>query len=628
MASRQTESDRIHKCKMICTRHPAPIRILSPALIARIAAGEVIERPASVMKELIENSLDAGATQVDIQFNSGGLKQLQVYDNGHGIASSELSLALARHATSKVTCASDLEAMTTLGFRGEALTSIASVSRLRLISRPLSEQHGWQLYCDGNPHHPLTPQPIGHPYGTTVTVHDLFFNLPARRKALCSIGTESRHIERLIRCFAFIHHHVSWRVYHHDRLILDRSASHRQQYLADLLGTSLATQVLELDVETAIVRISGWLVRPTAAPPRSDRQFVFINGRAIQDRMIAHAVRQAYRDLLTRNQAPAYILLLELAPESIDVNVHPTKQTVRFHAGQQLYTRIIEVCRQRLAQGTVLVPATAPSQQALLNPLLMTASPDNLSPPVWTSPMEDRTSIQYTDQAAAIKQDSESAIADQTGSFQAPPAQPANAEFIATAPPLGYALGQIQGVFIVSQAPTGLIITDMHAAHERIEYQRLKQAWYAGQFTSQYLLTPITLQLSHAEIDDIVLAAPGLETLGIVINQLDEHTIAIRAVPTLLTQSDLNCLIKELLHVAEGGLQTVVDTKQIIDKILATMACHQAIRAHRHLTLAEMNALLRTMEQTEFIDQCNHARPTWVCLTTRDLERLFRRGHS
>ncbi|MBB1075829.1 DNA mismatch repair endonuclease MutL [Rhodoferax sp. 4810] len=630
------------------------IQPLPQHLISQIAAGEVVERPVSVIKELIENSLDAGARLLEIDITHGGLKQLRVRDDGCGIDAADLPLALARHATSKITTADDLEALHTLGFRGEALPCIAAVSRLKLISRPPEAALAWSLVSNGGD--VTSPQPLAHPPGTCVEVTDLFFNLPARRKFLRTAATEFGHIEQLVRQLALATPSVAVRLSHNQRLVVNLPAAPADaaadQILtarhAALLGEDFAAQALALDVHSANAHLHGWIAPATLSRAQGDRQFLFVNGRIVTDRLVNHAVRLAYQDVLPHGRYPAFVLFLELPPRLVDVNVHPSKREVRFREGRQVHDLIVQTITQRLASGRLAGYAPPPSPAALPPDLPPAVSNQPTpSPPSWSrQSTQPPLPLQVRETAARYAADF--LIQQPWSSSAPPPAAPVvsatdvdvtNADLPAPSPelpatdaadppitaPLGYALGQLHGTFIVAQAAQGLVIVDMHAAHERIGYEQLKQAWHAAAVPRQALLVPVVVSLTAAELGVIDAHEATLAELGLIVTVLSAQQAAVREVPTLLQHADLDQLLRDVLadlaNIGRSARATVAS-----HAVLATFACHHAVRAKRQLTVPEMNALLRTLERTDRADQCNHGRPTWVLIDHHQLNQWFKRG--
>jgi DNA mismatch repair protein MutL len=593
------------------------IKRLPVQLVNQIAAGEVVERPASVAKELIENSLDAGADRIEIDVEGGGVKLLRVRDNGAGIPFDELGLALARHATSKISDLPDLEAVATLGFRGEALPSIASVSRLELRSRARGADKAWAICSDGGDR-ASDPAPVSHPAGSTLEVRDLFYNTPARRKFLRTEKTELGHIENLVRRLALARRDVRFRLDHNGRTLFDLPAGGGEgaarRRLGTLLGQAFLDHALPIDEEAVGLRLHGWVASAAFSRSQADLQFFYVNGRVVRDKLVAHAVRQSYQDVLHHGRHPAYLLYLELPPALVDVNVHPTKQEVRFREGRQVHDFIFRALHRRLAQGALgaegYARAAAPVAAGAPETHRAVASMP-LQRPMALGIGERRGG--YRDSLAFQRPASPPAATTEGDAGQTEP------------PPLGFALGQLHGVYILAQAQDGLIIVDMHAAHERIGYERLKRAWEAGSLGSQPLLVPVTVRVSAREADLAEANAEVLRRLGLVIDRVGEESLAVRETPTLLQGADAERLLRDLLAdlAVHGGSDRI---RLEINQVLATMACHRSVRANRRLTVDEMNALLRDMERTERVDQCNHGRPTWVKLRQRELDGLFLRG--
>ena len=654
------------------------IRTLPPQLINQIAAGEVVERPASVVKELLENSLDAGARRIDVDVERGGTKLIRIRDDGVGIGRDQLVLALSRHATSKIASLDDLEAVGTMGFRGEALPSIASVSRLDLVSRTAQEGHGWRVSADGSDHIDA-PQPAAHATGTTVEIHDLFYNVPARRKFLRTEKTEFGHVEHMLRRMALAHGEVALRLQHNGRTVLDLAAGEEgfsAQRLRSLLGDGFMDASLILDQTAVGLRLAGWIAQPAFARSQADMQFFYVNGRLVRDKLVTHAVRQSYQDVLHHGRHPAYVLFLQVPPRQVDVNVHPAKQEVRFREGRQVHDFIFRTLHRRLAGGArsdadaldggrsgVLSDADADNRvPAQASPMSLSDArePSVAERPAGTStyPMPGRLPLRAGDgrgaYAAAFDFQRPGAI---SGDVMASPAMAMpTADDDQEIPPLGFAIGQLSGVYVLAQAEDGLVIVDMHAAHERIGYERLKQSATSGALRRQPLLVPVVVHVSTVEADLAEHHASVMERLGLVVGRLGEGKLAVREIPALLQGSDPERLLRDVLAdlgsggvTAEGltgrqpadgagdgvdagigdGAGDGVGSERVlgeINAVLSTMACHGAVRANRRLTIAEMNALLRDMERTERADQCNHGRPTWIKLSQRQLDGLFMRG--
>jgi DNA mismatch repair protein MutL len=608
----------------LMTQSTPSIRPLAPQLINQIAAGEVVERPASVVKELVENSLDAGARRVEVEIEQGGIRRILVRDDGRGISRDELCLALQRHATSKVVSLADLEAVATLGFRGEALPSIASVARLSLCSRAAGSELAWRVHGDGSDRS-SEPEPAAHAPGTSVEALDLFYNVPARRKFLRTEQTELKHVEQLMRRMALSRAGVGFRLAHNGRVVfelrpVDDDQGPMLDRVAAVLGDGFVDQSLSLDEGAVGLRLSGWVAQPAFARGQADMQFFFVNGRLVRDKLVTHAIRQAYQDVLHHGRHPAYVLYLEAPPRQVDVNVHPTKHEVRFREGRQVHDFIFRVLHRRLAEGVagverdVAVTTLGPAHDRVEEP---PPGPGTRQVP-WS---RSRTPDFRLDGGRAAYQ--------ATLDFQRPSAASdgdAGPEPMAdTPPPLGFALGQINGVFIVAQADDGLILVDMHAAHERIGYERLKQAWSAGPLRRQPLLVPVSVHVSPSEADLAEEQRALLDRLGLGVDRLGEDRLVVRELPALLHGADPQQLLRDVL----ADLATLGHSDRIeeaTNAVLGGMACHGAVRANRRLTLDEMNALLRDMERTERSDQCNHGRPTWVRLSHAELDRLFMRG--
>jgi DNA mismatch repair protein MutL len=583
-----------------------PIRVLPEQLVHQIAAGEVVERPASVIKELVENSLDAGATAIDIEVEKGGAELCRVRDDGAGIASDELLLALARHATSKIGSIDDLEAVRTLGFRGEALPSIASVSRMRMISRPRDAATASMVTAvDGA----LTgPAPHPHPHGTTVEVRDLFFNVPARRKFLRAERTELGQVERLVERLALSRFDVGFRLSSARRVLADhppaRDERARDARVAAMLGDDFIANAMKLDHQSSGMRLQGWFCLPTYARSQADQQHFFLNGRPLRDKLIASAVRLAYRDVLFHGRHPAYVLYLEMDPARVDVNAHPQKLEVRFREPGQVHDFLFRTLERALAE-------TRPTQSAAE---AIPAARANWSMP-GTAGLDWARPVAATDLYRVL---------DQQRAIAAPGPMAASEPVTATEHPLGYAIAQLHGVYILAQAQGGLVLVDMHAAHERTTYERLKASMHADRLPAQPLLVPIAVNVSVADADEAEAHAELFASLGLEVDRSGPAQLVLRSTPALLPNLEPATLLKDML--ADLREQGRTAASAAFDRALGTMACHQAVRANRRLTVAEMNALLREMEQTVRSDQCVHGRPTWSFVSMDDLDRLFLRG--
>lgn len=609
---------------------PVPIRQLPETLINQIAAGEVVERPASVVKELVENALDAGAQRVDIDLEEGGIGLIRIRDDGSGIAPDELALALSRHATSKIASLDDLEAVATLGFRGEALPSIASVSRLSLSSRRAHDAHGATLQVDGGRLGQVSP--CQHGQGTTVEVRELFYNVPARRKFLRAERTELGHIEEWLRSLALARPDVELRVSHNGRASRRYKGGSQAEptlRLHETLGQDFASQALRVEHSAAGLRLHGWIAQPAYSRASADQQYLYVNGRPVRDRNIAHAVRMAYQDVLHHGRQPAYVLFLELDPARVDVNVHPAKHEVRFRESRMIHDFVHRTLHQALAATRAGVaggvdeqaPVQAmPFAQAAYGVPAAAALPQPLQ---WTGARQSPLGLRVADAPSAY-----AALYNSPSPRTAEPApvspMPANDGEGGT-PPLGYALAQLHGIYILAENAQGLIVVDMHAAHERIGYERLKSAHDGIGLTAQPLLVPMTLAVAEREADVAEREAATLTELGFDLTRSGPQTLIVRSVPALLAHAEPGALLRDVLaDLREHGQSRRVAAAR--DQLLSTMACHGAVRANRRLTLPEMNALLRDMEITERSGQCNHGRPTWAHFGLAEIDKWFRRG--
>ncbi|MCE0780430.1 DNA mismatch repair endonuclease MutL [Pseudomonas sp. NMI542_15] len=625
------------------------IQLLSPRLANQIAAGEVVERPASVAKELLENSLDSGARRIDVDVEQGGVKLLKVRDDGSGISADDLPLALARHATSKIRELEDLEGVLSLGFRGEALASISSVARLTLTSRTANASEAWQVETEGRD---MTPrvQPAAHPVGTSVEVRDLFFNTPARRKFLKAEKTEFDHLQEVIRRLALARFDVGFHLRHNGKSILSLHEAHdetaRARRVGAICGPGFMEQALPIDVERNGLRLWGWVGLPTFSRSQADLQYFFVNGRAVRDKLVAHAVRQAYRDVLFNGRHPTFVLFLELEPNGVDVNVHPTKHEVRFREGRSVHDFLYGTLHRALAdvrpEDQLAAPAAVPE---LIRPTGQQAGefgPQGemrLASPVLERPQAPQHAIsnggsgagyqyQYTPrpsqplpaaEAQAVYREFYKPLEGGAAPVTTLP------ESQGDIPPLGYALAQLKGIYILAENAVGLVLVDMHAAHERIMYERLKVAMASEGLIGQPLLVPETLALSQREADCAEEHAQWFQRLGFELQRLGPETLAIRQIPALLKQAEANRLVQDVLaDLMEYGTSDRIQAH--LNELLGTMACHGAVRANRRLAIPEMNALLRDMENTERSGQCNHGRPTWTQMGLDDLDKLFLRG--
>jgi DNA mismatch repair protein MutL len=583
-----------------------PIRELPDELISQIAAGEVVERPASVVRELVDNALDAGATQVTVRLLAGGVRLIAVEDDGCGIAREQLPLALRRHATSKITSLADLESVGTMGFRGEALAAIASVSELNLLSRTAGEPSAFLLDARSG-----ELRPAARATGTSVEVKELFFSTPARRKFLKSDATELVHCIEAVRRHALARPDVGFAVWHEGKLVEQWRPGTHQQRMADVLGSDFIEQSVALAYAAGPIRITGRVCVPDAARSRADQQFAYVNGRFVRDKVLAHAVRSAYEDVLHGQRQPVYALYVEIDPARVDVNVHPTKIEVRFRDSREVHQAV-----RRAVENALAAPRAGSASESLVPAQPMS---DPAKPYVaWSQAGMDLPS-------AGHRVSDLGALWQPTSGLREQQAADSTLHVPSGDWPLGRAIAQLQGVYILAENAEGLVIVDMHAAHERIVYERLKQQMDASAIASQPLLIPATFAATPQEIATAEACPDALRALGVELTPFSAKTIAVRAVPTTLAQGDAVELARSVLaelaqHEASGVIQ------RARNELLATMACHGAVRAHRKLTLEEMNALLRQMEETERSDQCNHGRPTWRQLAMRDLDALFLRG--
>ena len=601
------------------------VHLLSTHLANQIAAGEVVERPSSVVKELIENSLDAGATQIELEIEKGGIAMIRIRDNGAGIHADDLALALSRHATSKIASFDDLSHVSSLGFRGEALPSIASVSRLKLMSNYMGESQAWQISVNGGETEPKA-QPVAHPQGTTIEVRDLFFNTPARRKFLRTERTEFKHLEDVIRRIGLSRFDVGISLKHDSKPVHQwRAASEqdgRRRRIAAICGKPFVEQSAEVDFERNGLRLWGWVGLPTFSRSQADLQYFYVNGRMVKDKVIAHAVRKAYQDVMYHGRHSAFVLYLELPADEVDVNVHPTKHEVRFRESRMVHDFLFSSLHRSLAdvrpgdeKPSVDLPQSAPVEQ----PSMPVSNLFSSSPRVASTSAPRQANFALGVQEGRAAYENMRALAEDTAVAEAP--EPESAE----TPPLGFALAQLLGVYILAQNEHGLVLVDMHAAHERVTYERMKQAWGDEGIRSQPLLVPESISVSASEARLAEEHAGFLNGLGFELNAMGPETLMIRAVPALLRTANAKTLVNDVLSdLTVAGESTRVQER--CNEILATMACHGSVRASRQLTVQEMNALLRDMERTERSGQCNHGRPTWVQLSIDELDKLFLRG--
>ncbi len=592
----------------------AAIRVLPDLLINQIAAGEVIERPAAALKELLENSLDAGAREVSVQLASGGTKLLKVSDDGLGIRKDELPLALARHATSKIATLDDLESIASLGFRGEALASIGAVSNLTLTSRRRDEKHAWSMVVAGGA--VAEPAPAAHDAGTSVEVHDLYFNTPARRKFLKSEATEYAHCDEAFKRVALARPDIAFRLQHNGRAQWHLPAHSPAERIAAVLGEDFGAVAIAVDAQSGTTRLTGLIGPPASARGSRDAQYFLVNGRFVRDKVLAHALRQAYQDVLHHDRHPAFVLSLKLDPARVDVNVHPAKSEVRFRDSQAVHQFVFHAVTRALA-GTVTaerigVPAQefAHAQTPGDNRTTMDGRPATVGAP-------NQYGLGFR---AAQKPAFYDLLFARAGATQAPFTQPSG-----EIPPLGFALAQLAGIYILAQNEHGLVIVDMHAAHERIVYEKLKTQLDADRIAMQPLLIPVVFNAERIDVATAGDHADTLSKIGFEIAALSPTSLAVRGVPVALKDADAGQLARDVLaEIREFGASRVLIERQ--NELLSTMACHAAVRANRLLTVAEMNALLREMEATERSGQCNHGRPTWHQISIAELDKLFMRG--
>jgi DNA mismatch repair protein MutL len=619
------------------------IHLLSPRLANQIAAGEVVERPASVAKELLENSLDSGARRIDVDVEQGGVKLLKVRDDGGGIAPDDLPLALARHATSKIRELEDLEAVLSMGFRGEALASISSVSRLTLTSRTADADQAWQVETEGRDMEPRV-QPAAHPVGTSVEVRDLFFNTPARRKFLRAEKTEFDHLQEVIKRLALARFDVAFHLRHNGKTVFALHEAgdeiSRARRVASVCGPAFLEQALPIEIERGGLRLWGWVGLPTFSRSQADLQYFYVNGRMVRDKLVAHAVRQAYRDVLFNGRHPTFVLFLEIDPSTVDVNVHPTKHEVRFRDSRMVHDFLYGTLHRALADvrpedqvaaPAAISPMVRPSglaagefgpqgEMGLAASILETPAPS--VQPAWRG-----SGAGYQQPAGNPGVSAGEAQAAYREYFSPLPSAQAQSmpQEQGDIPPLGYAVAQLKGVYILAENAQGLVVVDMHAAHERITYERLKHAMASEGLRGQPLLVPESIALSQREVDCAEEHGEWFQRLGFELQRLGEEAVAIRQIPALLKQAQATQLVRDVLaDLLEYGTSDRIQAH--LNELLATMACHGAVRANRRLTIPEMNALLRDMEQTERSGQCNHGRPTWTQLSMDQLDKLFMRG--
>ena len=609
------------------------VKALDDHLINKIAAGEVIERPASIVKELLENSLDAGATQIVIDIEKGGIKRISVADNGSGIIKEDITLALSRHATSKLKQEDDLYAIQSLGFRGEALPSIISVARFSIVTKTINDEHAWKLTTQGGDE-VEAPHPAAAKTGTKVEIKDLFFNTPARRKFTRTQTTEFNHIERVVRQLALSRMDVGFELIHNQRCIYkltpvdnEKELKHR---LKKLLGEDFISNMIAMDASTQTIKLGGWVSSPTLTRSQRDRQYLFLNGRFIKDKTISHAITRAYKDVVYHDRHPLFVLYVTINPALVDVNVHPAKAEVRFSDGRAVHDFIYHSISRAIAtdqprrqiverninyaessrsgfQATQTRMPTARSQQLKMMVEESIQSYKQLHPEnEWTqSPLQSSLSADAQKISPATREELDGQNQQEHE--------------------LGYALGQLHGIYILAQNINGLIIVDMHAAHERITYEKLKQQYQQSDVQVQQLIIPVEIKVTQPELETALKIKPLLQQLGFETGQLGENTLVIRSTPALLASADSSQLVKDILaDVDEHGFTE--QTELMVNTILSTIACHGSVRANRKMTIEEMNALLRQIEQTERSGQCNHGRPTWFSYELAQIDKWFKRG--
>ena len=615
-------------------------------LINQIAAGEVVERPANALKEILENSLDAGASQISVEITGGGIKLIRVTDNGSGIHADDLPLALSRHATSKIKNLSDLEHVRSMGFRGEGLASIASVSRLTLTSRTAELPHAHEIRAEDGVLSPIAA--ASHPIGTTVEVCELFFNTPARRQFLKSENTEYAHCATMLERLALANPQVAFSLKNNGKSVFNYPAQTLAQRVGTIVGEDFQAACLPVDSGENILRVHGFVSKPTFAKGKSDMQFCFVNNRFVRDKVILHAVKQAYRDVLHNQITPAFVLFLDIPPELVDVNVHPTKTEVRFRDSQAVHQLIFHNLNKVLAETRADVTDSVSNAGDILHERILPkdtfsgslksensnnysnnqkVAPANYA--AFRAPIQRNLSLKESraamnTYAELYRQDNELAELEQTR-LNVAPENPKNNHVENQEYPLGFALAQLLGIYILSQTSEGLILVDMHAAAERVNYEKMKTQRLSGSLKTQMLLIPMRFQATHEERATLADHADTLHEYGLQLQDLGDGQIAILAIPAMLGQADAVALAQDVLReLACVGSSQIVE--KLENQIISTMACHGSVRAGRQLTQPEMNALLRDMENTPRSNQCNHGRPTWVRLALTDLDALFLRG--
>ncbi len=607
------------------------IHALPTQLVNQIAAGEVVERPSSVVKELVENCFDAGAGQITIEIEQGGTRLIKIRDDGCGIVKEDLPLALSRHATSKIASLQDLEQVSSMGFRGEALPSISSVARLTLISRTADSQCAWRVTADGS-EQDFDPQPDPHPQGTTVDVRDLFYNTPARRKFLKAEKTEFAHIETLIKRMALSQFEIGFSLLHNQKEILNLrpalNEASQEQRVANICGPTFIESSVKIDFAASGLQLSGWVGLPTFSRSQQDMQFFYVNGRLIRDKLVAHAIKQAYQDVLYHGRHPVFVLYLTLDPTLVDVNAHPAKLEVRFREGRLVHDFLFSALHRSLAnlrpEHTVAAAVNWVDESIVElteSEFVATATPargGDSKPSFYTGPTHQTSlPLSIAESISAYASLSPYGVAEQKPRLPEVSLQ--------DMPPLGYAIAHIHNIYILAETPKGVILVDAHAAHERVTYERLKKQYQQGSVPSQPLLLPIKITVSATEADLAEQEYGYFSSLGFELNRSGPETIILRSTPALLGNVDKELLIRDVLaDINEHGMSQRIQEQS--NRLLATIACHGSVRAKRRLSIDEMNALLRDMEQTERIGQCNHGRPTWIELSTQELDKFFLRG--
>jgi DNA mismatch repair protein MutL len=594
------------------------IHLLPTQLINQIAAGEVVERPSTVVKELLENSFDAGATHITIEIEQGGTRLIKIRDDGCGILKEDLPLALSRHATSKINVLQDLEHVTSMGFRGEALPSISSVSRLTLISRIADSACAWRVSADGTEQH-ADPEPDPHPQGTTVEVRDLFYNTPARRKFLKTEKTEFTHIESLLQKMALSRFHIGFTLSHNQKEILKLKPAtievEREQRVAGICGTEFINNAVKIDIKASGLHLTGWVSLPTFSRSQPDMQFFYVNNRLIRDKIVSHAIKQAYQDVLFSGRHSIFVLYLSLDPALVDVNAHPAKLEVRFREGRLVHDFLFSALYRSLAK--LRPESSATDTNHLVNQPLLSESTALAFTTSAFSPYPKEQSVLPFTVAETLHAYSYLHPKDDEIAQVPPPNQ--------SIPPLGFAIAHLHDIYILSQTANGMVLVDAHAAHERVTYECLKQQYQHGSIPCQPLLLPIKINVTAAEADLVEQQHEFFMSLGFELSRSGSESIVLRASPALLAGTDVAGLIIDVLaDIKNQGISNRIQAHT--NELLATMACHGSVRANRHLTITEMNTLLRDMEQTDRSGQCNHGRPTWIELSKQDLDKFFLRG--